>query len=92
MLHAEEPDGVGVFVGGGIAVEEEPRCLVEVALPCFAVVNSADDLRLGELEREGMALMRWGRDRFVEEELNGCRNQPGRRVEMSERRDIECDD
>ena len=41
-------------------------------LPCFAAVSSADDLPLGEPEGGGMVLMRWGRDRSVEEELKAC--------------------
>ena len=50
MLHAEEPDWVGAFVGGRIAVKEVLHCLSKWPLPCFAAVNSADDLPLGEPE------------------------------------------
>ena len=35
VLHADEPDWVGAFVGGGVAVEEVPHCLVEVAINVF---------------------------------------------------------
>ena len=35
MLHAEEPNRVGAFVGGRIAVEEVAHCLVEVAFTVF---------------------------------------------------------
>ena len=72
MLHTEEPDGVGAFVGGGIAVEEIPHRLVEMAFTVFCSGQQCDDLPLGEPEGVGMVLMRQGRDRSVEEELKVC--------------------
>ena len=72
MLHAEEPNWVGAYVGGGIAIEEIAHRLSRWPLPCFAAVKSADDLPLGELEGGGIVLMRWGKDRSVAEELKAC--------------------
>ena len=46
-----------------------------VALPCrdgfyfYGVWSREDDLPLGELEGEGMTLMRWRRDRSMAEKL-----------------------
>ena len=68
-------------------------------LSCFAAVNSADDLPLGELEGGGIALMRWGNNRWTcrrraESVLKSAREMStmsGDAV-MSERHDIECDD
>ena len=71
MLHAK-PDWLGVFVGGGIAVEETPHCLVEMAFTVFCGGQQCRQLALGGPERGGMVLMRWSRDRSVEEELKAC--------------------
>jgi hypothetical protein len=35
VLHAQEPNWVGVFVGGGIAVEKVAHWLVEMAFTVF---------------------------------------------------------
>ena len=47
MLHAEEPNWVGASVGGGIAVEEVPHCLVEVAFTVFCGGQECGRLALG---------------------------------------------
>ena len=49
MLHAEEPNWVGAFVGGGIAIERVTHCLVEVAFTVFC--QQCGQLALGEPER-----------------------------------------
>jgi hypothetical protein len=72
VLHAQEPNWVGAFVGGGIAVEEVAHCLVEMAFTVFCGGQQSRRLALGELEGGGMVLMRWGRDRSVAEELKAC--------------------
>ena len=72
MLHAEEPNWVGASVGGGIAVEEITHRLVKVAFTVFCGGQQCGRLALGGPERGGMVLMRWSRDRSVEEELKAC--------------------
>jgi hypothetical protein len=64
MLHVEQPNGVGAFVRGGIAFEVA-HFLIEKAFRVFCGGQKSRRLTLGELERRGIELMRWGRDRFV---------------------------
>jgi hypothetical protein len=60
-LHAQEPNWICAFAGGGIAIKEVAHGLVEIAFAVFVVVNNADGLPLGELEGGGMELTRWGK-------------------------------
>ena len=51
MLHAEEPNWVGAFVGGRITIEQVTHCLVEVAFTVFFSGQQCGQLALGESER-----------------------------------------
>ena len=49
MLHAQKPNWVCEFVGGGIAVKEIGHCLVEMAFTMLFGRQQCRRLALGEL-------------------------------------------
>ena len=60
VLHAEEPDGVGAFVGGGIAVKEIPHRLVKMAFTVFCSGQQCGRLALGGTRERGYGVDEMG--------------------------------